>query len=158
MKNAYFLDSSALVKRYVSEIGTNWIVSITDAATVYSLAISQITWVEVLSAFSRRQREGNLSADEVDERTQKFRRDFENLFQVVRIDNNLIERAGELVLQYPLRAYDAVQLASALQVRSLLTSFPEIQLIFVSADDRLLNIAQIENLLTENPNNYPDTD
>ncbi|NEP42004.1 MAG: type II toxin-antitoxin system VapC family toxin [Okeania sp. SIO2H7] len=87
-----------------------------------------------------------------------FRRDFKNLYQMVKIDSNLIERAGELVLQYLLRAYDAVQFASALQVRSLLTSFPDIQLIFVSADDRLLNIAQIETLLAENPNNYPDTD
>lgn len=113
MANAYFLDSSTLVKRYLPEIATTWILSITDLATVYSLAISQITWVEVLSAFSRRQREGSLSFDEVNEKADKFRDDLENLYQVMEIDSNLIERAGELVIQYPLRAYDAVQLASA---------------------------------------------
>jgi hypothetical protein len=28
---AYFLDSSALIKRYVIETGTNWVSSITDS-------------------------------------------------------------------------------------------------------------------------------
>jgi hypothetical protein len=67
----------------------------------------------------------------------------------------LVERAGELIVQYPLRAYDAVQLASALRVQSLLTSMPETQLIFVSADNRLLDIAQSAGLAIDNPNNYP---
>ena len=157
MENAYFLDSSALVKKYILEIGTSWVLSITNSPESSYFAAVDISWAEVLSAIGRRQREGNLSED-VDVILRDVRRDFQNFYQVVRINNNLIERAGELVLQYPLRAYDAVQLASALQVRSLLTSFPEIQLIFVSADDRLLNIARTETLLTENPNNYPDTD
>lgn len=155
MVNAYFLDSSALVKRYISEIGTSWVLSITNPSASNYLSVVEITLVEALSAIGRRQREGNLSGDRVDVILEDIRFDFDNLFQIIKIDKNLIERAGELVLQYPLRAYDAVQLASALQVRSLLTSFPDIQLIFVSADDRLLNIALTESLLTENPNNYP---
>ena len=32
MVNTYFLDTSALVKRYVPETGSNWIQSITDVA------------------------------------------------------------------------------------------------------------------------------
>lgn len=155
MKNAYFFDSSALVKRYISEIGTSWILSITNSTASNHFAVVDISWAEVLSAIGRRQREGNLSEERVGFILRDVRRDFDNLFQMIEIDNNLIQRAGELVLQYPLRAYDAVQLASALQVRSLLASLPDIQLIFVSADDRLLNIAQTESLLIENPNNYP---
>jgi len=153
--NAYFLDTSALVKRYVPEIRTNWILSITDPATGHDLAIAQITWVEVLSDLARRQREGSLSAEQFVVTLQDFRYDFENLFQVIEIDQALIETAGELVIQYPLRAYDAVQLASALRFQSNLAQIPNDQLVFISADNRLLNMDQSEGLVTDNPNNYP---
>jgi len=153
--NAYFLDTSALVKRYVPELGSNWIQSITVPAAGNFLAISQITWVEVCSAFSRRQREGSLSGDEVDQLMGDFRTDFDNQYEVLEVDRTLIETAGALVMQNPLRAYDSVQLASALRVQSTLVSVPDTQLIFVSADNRLLNIAHSEGLAIDNPNNYP---
>ncbi|MBE9096857.1 type II toxin-antitoxin system VapC family toxin, partial [Tychonema sp. LEGE 07203] len=118
MVNAYFVDTSALVKRYVPEIGSDWILSITDPATNSDLVISQITWVEVHSAFARRLRDGSLSAERFDLIVQKVREDFENEYRVVDVDRTLIETAAELVMQHPLRAYDAVQLASALRVQS----------------------------------------
>ncbi|MEG5000023.1 type II toxin-antitoxin system VapC family toxin [Microcoleus sp. B4-D4] len=157
MVNAYFLDTSALVKRYVPEFGSNWIQSITLPVAGNFLAISQITWVEVCSAFSRRQREGSLSFDEVNQLMGDFLTDFDNQYEVLEVDRTLIETAGELVRQNPLRAYDSVQLASALRVQSTLVSFfvPDTQLVFVSADKRLLDIAHSEGLAIDNPNNYP---
>ncbi len=155
MVNIYFLDSSALIKRYVVEIGSPWIKTLTDSQTGNSLLLVRITWVEVLSAFARRQREGGINAAEVAALIQKFRSEFNSRYRVIEVDEALVERAGELIVQYPLRAYDAVQLASALRVQSLLRSMPETQLIFVSADNRLLNIAQSAGLAIDNPNNYP---
>ena len=155
MVNIYFLDSSALIKRYVVEIGSPWIKTLTDSQTGNSLLLVRITWVEVLSAFARRQREGGITAAELAALIAKFRSEFKSRYRVIEVDEVLIERAGELIVQYPLRAYDAVQLASALRVQSLLTSMPETQLIFVSADNRLLDIAQSEGLAFDNPNNYP---
>jgi uncharacterized protein len=153
--NAYFLDTSALVKRYVPEIGSEWILSITDPATNSDLVISQITWVEVHSALARRLRDGSLSAERFDLIVQKVREDFENEYRVIDINPTLIETATELVIQHPLRAYDSVQLASALRFQSTLISVSETQLVFVSADNRLLNIAQSAGLAIDNPNNYP---
>jgi predicted nucleic acid-binding protein len=153
--NIYFLDSSALIKRYVVEIGSPWIKTLTDSQTGNSLLLVRITWVEVLSAFARRQREGGITAAEVAALIAKFRSEFNSRYRVIEVDLALVERAGELIVQYPLRAYDAVQLASALRVQSLLTSMPETQLIFVSADNRLLDIAQSAGLAIDNPNNYP---
>ena len=155
MVNIYFLDSSALIKRYVVEIGSPWIKTLTDSQTGNSLLLVRITWVEVLSAFARRQREGGITAAEVAAVIAKFRSEFNSRYRVIEVDLALVERAGELIVQYPLRAYDAVQLASALRVQSLLTSMPETQLIFVSADNRLLDIAQSAGLAIDNPNNYP---
>jgi uncharacterized protein len=155
--NAYFLDTSALVKRYVPEIGSEWILSITDPATNSDLVISQITWVEVHSALARRLRDGSLSAERFDLIVQKVREDFENEYRVIDINPTLIETAAELVMLHPLRAYDAVQLASALRFQSTLISVSETQLVFVSADNRLLDIAQSAGLAIDNPNNYPQS-
>jgi predicted nucleic acid-binding protein len=60
--NAYFIDSSALVKRYVAETGTAWIQEITAPFSGNQLIIARITWVEVFSALARRQREDGLSS------------------------------------------------------------------------------------------------
>lgn len=152
---AYFLDSSALVKRYIDEIGSAWIQGTAAADTGNQLIIARITWVEVLSAFARRQREGSLTTTEVDELIQIFRSDLNNQYQVIDIDQTLVEMAGQLVNQYPLRAYDAVQLASALRIQSALAAATATSLVFLSADVRLLTIATTEGLLTDNPNNHP---
>nr|WP_228042601.1 MULTISPECIES: type II toxin-antitoxin system VapC family toxin [unclassified Tychonema] len=151
------MDSSALIKRYVVEIGSPWIKTLTDSQTGNSLLLVRITWVEVLSAFARRQREGGINAAEVAALIQNFRSEFNSRYRVIEVDEALVERAGELIVQYPLRAYDAVQLASALRVQSVLRSMPETQLIFVSADNRLLDIAQSAGLAIDNPNNYPSS-
>ena len=155
MVNAYFLDSSALVKRYVPETGSVWIQAIGDAATGNLLIISRITWVEVLSALARRQREGSLSATDVNLIIQRFHYDLNNQYQVIELDQALAESAGQLVNQYPLRAYDGVQLASVLRIQPAFTTATSTSLIFLTADDRLLTIAQTAGLLTDNPNNHP---
>jgi uncharacterized protein len=153
--NAYFLDSSALVKRYVPETGSAWIQTIADAATGNLLIIARITWVEVLSALARRQRDGSLSAPDVDLIIQRFRFDLNNQYQVVELDRTLAESAGQLVNQYPLRAYDAIQLASVLRIQPTFATATSTSLVFLTADDRLLTIAQTAGLLTDNPNNHP---
>lgn len=155
MVSAYFLDSSALVKRYVPETGSAWIQAIADASTGNLLIIARITWVEVLSALARRQREGSLSATDVNLIIQRIRFDLNNQYQVVELDGALAESAGQLVNQYPLRAYDAIQLASVLRIQPTFATATSTSLVFLTADDRLLTIAQTAGLLTDNPNNHP---
>lgn len=155
MVNAYFLDSSALVKRYIPENGSAWINAIASPSTGNLIIISRITWVEVLSALARRQREGSFSEADVDLIIQQFRFDLNNQYQVVEFDQALAESAGQLVNQYPLRAYDSVQLASVLRIQPIFASATSTSLVFLTADDRLLTIAQTAGLLTDNPNNYP---
>lgn len=62
--------------------------------------------------------------------------------------------AGELVRNYSLRAYDAVQMASALRVQPSFSGSRYTSLTFVAADDRLLAAARAEGLLTDNPNRH----
>ncbi len=149
------MDSSALVKRYVSETGSAWIQQITDPQTGNSLFIARITWVEVRSAFARRQREGSLTSTAVNQLIQTFRSDLNNQYQVIELDSTLAETAGQLVSLYPLRAYDAVQLASLLRIQPAFATTQSTQLIFLTADNRLSAIAIALGLLTDNPNNHP---
>jgi predicted nucleic acid-binding protein len=104
MVNIYFLDTSALVKRYVTEIGSVWVQTITDPLLGNALLIVRITWVEVLSALARRQREGSLTSTEVTDTIQLFRGELNSRYRVMEVDSIVLERAGELILQYPLRA------------------------------------------------------
>ena len=152
---AYFLDSSALVKRYVSETGSAWIQLLTDSQTGNLLFITRITWVEVISAFARRQREGSLTSADVALVIQTFRSDLNTQYQVIELDATLAVSAGQVVGQYPLRAYDAVQLASVLRIQPAFATTQSTSLIFLTADNRNSAIAGALGLLTDNPNHHP---
>ena len=152
---AYFLDSSALVKRYISETGSAWVQQITDPQTGNLLFIARITWVEVLSAFARRQREGSLTSADVAQVKNEFRSDLNTQYQVIELDVTVAERAGQLVEQYPLRAYDAVQLASVLLLQPAFATTQSTLPIFLSADNRLSTVAIGLGLLFDNPNHHP---
>lgn len=153
--NIYFLDSSAVVKRYVNERGSPWIQGITDLTANTIIIVARIAWVEVLSAFARLQREGKIDPLDLTTTIQLFQYDWETQYQLVEIDQEVMETAGHFVQKHPLRAYDSVQLASALILSPFFSKSDSTMFTFVSADDRLLNVAQTEGLMTENPNNYP---
>jgi predicted nucleic acid-binding protein len=155
MVNAYFMDSSALVKRYVVETGTIWIQTVASPSSHNRIIVARISWVELLSALARREREGSLALDQVTKAIQAFRYDWDTQYQVIGLDQTLVETAGQLIRRHPLRAYDAVQLASALKMLPLFASASLTSLTFLTADDRLLAVAQAEGLLTDNPTRHP---
>ena len=154
MVDAYFLDSSALLKRYVPEVGTTWMQSISDPQSQNLLIVAHIAWVEICSAVARRQREASISSIQANQILAAFRAHWNTQYFIVAIDNTVIDLAGQLVNQHPLRAYDAVQLAAALSLQGQLTP-SNASLTFLTADTRLLAIAQAENLLADNPNLHP---
>jgi uncharacterized protein len=155
MVAAYFLDSSALFKGYIPEIGTTWVQNLTAKASGNTLLISRITSVEILSAIARRQREGSLTVEQSQELRTIFQRHFTDQYEVIELTPGVIALAGELGTRQFLRAYDAVQLASAISVLPTVTQLPENSLTFLTADDRLLNAARLENLQADNPNLHP---
>ncbi len=70
--NHYFLDTSALVKYYVAEMGSNWIRSLVKTKPV-ALIVSHLITVEIFSAFTRRLREGSLSSKDYAQLKAAFR-------------------------------------------------------------------------------------
>jgi uncharacterized protein len=146
--SVYFFDSSAIVKRYVKETGTEWIIKLTDPANRNRIYIASITGVEVVSAISRRARNGDISQAEKLDAIAQFLVDFESQYRVLEITSDVIAEAVTLADAFALRGYDAVQLATVLVINERrLGLSPSPALILVSAD-YALNAAAIGKRLT----------
>ena len=151
----YYFDSSATVKNYVQEVGSDWVKSVFNSVTtkvIYAVSISE---VEVVSAFSRRRKGKTLSSNDAKVASQQFRYDFANDFRVIEVDAVLINSAVNLAETHYLRGYDAVQLSAAIKISKQISSLKLGSLVFVSADNDLNIAANAEGLTVENPNNYP---
>lgn len=113
-----FADTSALVKLYADERGSDLV----EAAE--PLAISQLARVEVPAALWRKHRMGELAADDVRVLLDAFKADYSGTadgperFARVVVNAEVLEDAARLVGLHGLRAYDAVQLASACAARA----------------------------------------
>jgi uncharacterized protein len=151
----YVFDSSALVKRYVHEIGTAWVHGLTDPAAGHTLYIAGITGVEVVSALTRQTRRGALVPTDAARALTQFRQDFAHQHQTVDLTPPLIARAMALAETHALRGYDAVQCAVAVELHRARQARGMPVLTLVSADAALNTAAAAEGLLVEDPNAYP---
>jgi uncharacterized protein len=150
----YFLDSSALVKRYISETGSIWISGLFDAALGHRFFVAGITGVEVVAAVTRRARGGSISSADAAATYEQFRRDFQAEYQVLDITGRIIDSGMELAQTHGLRGYDAIQLAAGCAVDRLRLSNNVPPIIFVSADYELNRAASNEKLWVENPTDH----
>ena len=113
---AYFVDSSGLVKRYVREIGTPWVRRLTRRSPSTVIYIARITMVEVTSAVARRHKGRTLTSKEASSILHRFRQHLAGRYTVLEITPALFDEAMRLANTHALRAYDAVQLAVALEI------------------------------------------
>ena len=151
----YFLDASALVKRYVAENGTVFVTRVTNSGVPRKPWMATIGAVEVMAALYRRVNTGSLTSASARQAEQVFRSDLYHLFDSIDMKPSILARAMSLAKLHILRAYDAVQLATAMELqincRSLNLSPP----ILISADQALNQAALAEGLLVDEPNRYP---
>ena len=126
------------MKRYVREAGSD---CVRDWLAAGTAATSRLTEVEVASALMRRWREGSFGTAERDRALAALVTDLEAL-TVVEVAPPVTARARRLLEQHPLRAGDAVQLASCLLLRDA-TGGP---VTFAAFDSRLNEAAKAEGL------------
>ena len=150
----FFLDTSALVKRNVNEAGNSWVRALTHPRSPHQLYIARITAVEVTSAITRRQRGGSLTPAQGGAILGHFRRYLGERYLVVEFTVDLAEEAMRLARSTGLRAYDAVQLATALELHR---EFQKngIAITLISADRELNAAATAEGLTVDDPNSHP---
>ncbi len=151
----YFFDSSALVKRYVIERGSAWVISITDPAAGNQNHIVRLTGVEAISAITRVRRSGGISATDATVAIADFRHDLAKEYRITEVTRRLVRRAMILAETHALRGYDAVQLAAALTVNKQRLARGLSAVILVSADTALNAAAMAEGLTVEDPNLHP---
>ena len=150
----YFIDSSALVKRYVSETGTAFVTDITDPAAGHRLYVARITGVEVIAALARRGRAGDVSADALAAALGQFRQEFATVYRIVEMAAALLSDAMRVAETRAVRGYDAVQLAAELRVNTECVALG-LSSTLVSADGDLNAAAVAEDLTVEDPNTHP---
>jgi predicted nucleic acid-binding protein len=152
---AYFLDASALVKRYARETGTAWTLGLFRRAAGHRLYVARITGVEVAAALARNHRGAHLTADGATRALARLRRDLGKRLRVVEITPALLTDAMDLAQKHALRGYDAVQLAALMEANKerLGQGLPSLTL--VAADGELLAAGGVEGLVTDDPNNHP---
>jgi len=152
-----YLDASALVKRYTTETGSEWVQNLCQPGTDTLIATARITRAEAAAAFASKFRQGGLSQTHYTQVLQDLAHDFTHQYLLVEIDQTLVDLAVDRTQRQKLRGYDAVQLAAALTLRGLLPQASNTPFTFIAADDDLLESARNEGLATDNPNQHPQS-
>ena len=145
----YYLETSALVKLYVREPGTEVLLRLASRSSDSRLAVLSLARVELTSAVRRRERNGEIPAAVATSVLEAFGRHLQTRFVTQIITDFVLDIAVALANRHALRAFDAVQLAGfvALRAASSSTEAP----FFVCSDKALLTAAETEGAAVLNP-------
>jgi predicted nucleic acid-binding protein len=139
----YFFDTSALVKRYHVEIGSEKVDEIfNDPAGAF--AIANITIAEFASAFTRKLHEGVISEDDFRACLSEFSKDMISSFWIIDIERSHINKSISLIIKHNMGTLDSLQLAVFLNLSSINPTM-------VTSDEALLNTALKEGFHAINP-------
>lgn len=152
MGKKWYLDASALAKRYATEVGSpvvNYLFSQVAPGHMMCLTLGTL---EVISIFVRKKNAGQLSPEAFNQVMADFRGEFLDSTAVSKINatDSLVESAIPLVVKHLLNATDGVILQSALDIRAQMQSSGGDTLVLFACDQRLVRAAQLEGLLTFN--------
>jgi predicted nucleic acid-binding protein len=129
-----YLDTSALVKRYIQETGTDWVSKLTHPSVGHDLFLARLAGPELIAAVTRRARGGHIPGEEALRAITNFRADLQGQYNVIEFDETIADLAMALAEKHGMRGYDAVHLATALQLQKIHELIEDSPLIFVSAD------------------------
>ena len=130
-----FFDTSAFVKRYVEESGTDKVIEICRQAE--NLVLSVICLPEMISTLNRLLREGKITTDDCQNTRDLILREIEDV-EICYLTPDVVARTIKCLENSPLRAMDALHLGCALMVE------PDL---FVSSDQRQIEAAKSEGLV-----------
>jgi len=141
----YFFDTSALVKRYHEEQGTERVDEILDDEET-EILISSLTVIESVSAFRRKHNRGDVTESEMQQLLSVFFREALDEFVIIPLEESLLTFSFDLVLEDDLRTLDSLQLSAGL---SITEEMSDIQ--FATADTDLADVARERGLATVVP-------
>ena len=150
--NSFFLDASALAKRYSLEVGADRVDYLFDHMPPSSLMCLMLGVAEVVSVLVRRRNSDLLSPTAFAQGMINLKAEIVDAddFNVLPIDNSLIAAAMPLIEKHAVNATDAVILRLALDLATQLR-INNNDLVLITCDQRLLRAAQTEGLVTFDP-------
>jgi predicted nucleic acid-binding protein len=124
-----FFDTSAFVKRYVSEAGTDAVLEWCDRAT--EIGLSGIALVEIISAFCRLHREARITDTQYKQLKSLLMADIEDA-AICDLTPAVLGHAVSSLETNVLRGMDAIHIGSAIALQAD---------VFISADKRQIDAA-----------------
>ena len=137
-----FCDTSALIKKYIAETGSDKFEKILRKAE--TLLVSAITEIETISTFKRLLMEKAIDEHEYNVVCGDFEMDYQ-YFTVISFDGEIAKNAIRAIESYQLKTLDSIQLGTAVYVKDEIDYF-------VVCDARLIKAAAKERIKTINPN------
>lgn len=150
----YYLDASAIAKRYLREPGSEWVCELIRASRSNRFTSVELVMVEVICALTRAHRERRINDNNKERLIALALADSRTDIGLLAVSQAVLDLATELAALHPLRAYDAIHLAAVLDWKNDLTQAGLPAPIFVSADGNLLAAARVEGLTAENPTEH----
>jgi predicted nucleic acid-binding protein len=142
-----FCDTSAIIKLYHNEIGTDRMESIFGDERS-EIIISELTTAEFYSALTRKVRTGEITNEAEDAALRNFRKDCRDRFIVTPLNSETVRQAVNVISRhgnrFSIRTLDALQLAACLSENSD-------DLKFVCADLNFIRICGLEGIAVINP-------
>ena len=146
-----YLDTSALVKLYVAEDGSDVVRNAVGVAQ--TVATSRVAYAEARAALAAAARMGRIGDVERATAVSVFRAEW-RLFSIVNVTQPLVEFAAELAESHALRGFDAIHLASSV----FLLQRTQEDVRFLAWDKALLKAAAETGLQTNWWSGTPDAD
>jgi predicted nucleic acid-binding protein len=149
---SFYMDSSALAKRYLPETGSGLVDEVLDSVVGRRIYLLNVGVGEVISILVRRKNAGEISAADFTDLLVDFYAEVVHRPAVRKmpITNRLAINAFPLIVAHSLNSTDAIALRSALALAAKLRARGD-DLALVTSDQRLLRAAQAEGLATFNP-------
>ncbi|HQU47269.1 MAG TPA: type II toxin-antitoxin system VapC family toxin [Pirellulales bacterium] len=148
----FFLDGSALAKRYVPETGSDLMDFIFDSVPEHHIYLVNVGAAEVVSVLVRKRNAGALSVADFNQAILELENEViqSPAKQMLSFDNGVVIDALAHVIMHSVNATDAIVLRVAVDVAEHLRNQGD-DLVLVASDQRLLRAAQAEGLVTFNP-------
>ena len=145
----FYLDTSALVKRYRTEEGTEAVSALLENSLPEDrFYTSFLSVLEFTAGITRLMKGDQLSETTGEEFLARYRSDVEEIFRIWPLDEEVTSSAISIAQEYGLRSGDAIHLSSALQLYS---SAPGEWMVLVSSDAEPLDAATSAGLEILNP-------
>lgn len=135
-----FCDTSALIKNYIQEAGSERVEQILDEAD--EVFVSALTLIECFSTLRRILLENSITREQYEQIKREIQQDF-SFFSMIDF-SEAVPYCEEIIDLYQLKTLDSFQLASALAVKGEIDYF-------LGADTRLNKAAEAESIRVLNP-------